>query len=109
MLTILFLYRIIKHYIDYKMDYCIISPHEVMFGEQKGLFTRHFTTIDCKQLKSIGTEKWWIIESVFNNGTIIFTFMDANIESGQWKVEIDYIFDPEKKRSSINDIISPVQ
>ena len=65
-------YNILKKYIDYKMDYCIITPEDIVLAEQSGIFKRQIRTLDTSKIKSISVYKKRFFMSVFNNGSIVF-------------------------------------
>ena len=103
----LLFFQVISHYIDYAMDYLIITPTEIILAEQSWLFKRSLATIDANQVKSIYAQKGWILQSIFNNGSIVF-LIDAGSSSSRWKITIDYIYNPEHSRSRMDDIIAPL-
>ena len=96
-------YRIIKHYIDYKMDYCIITPFEIILAEQSGVFKRQLRTLDATKIKSISIYKRSTIKSIFNNGVIVF--MSDGDDNNLWEIQIDYIYNPEEHKNNINRIL----
>ena len=65
-------YNIVKKYIDYKMDYCIVTPEDIVLAEQSGIFQRQIRTLDTSKIKSISVYKKHFFMSVFNNGSIVF-------------------------------------
>ena len=62
----------IKKYIDYTMDYAIVTPDEVSFHNQSGLFNSRNTILNAVVIKTIYVEKNGFIRSLFNYGTIVF-------------------------------------
>ena len=65
-------YRVLKHYIDYHMDYCLVTPTEIILAEQSGIFKRQIRTLDATKVKSISVHKRHVFKSIFNNGVILF-------------------------------------
>lgn len=93
---------IIKHYIDYKMDYCIITPDEIILTEQSWLFNRWIKTLDAAKVKSISVQKKNMIHSLFNNGDIIFM---SDGDDTLWEIVLDYIHNPEWQKNILHNII----
>jgi hypothetical protein len=98
-----FLYAtLFKNYIDYKMDYCIVTPEEIILTEQSWLFKRAVRTLDAKKIKSIYIQKKNLIDSLFNDWSIIFM---SDGDELMWEIVLEYIYDPEKKKEKLQDII----
>jgi len=106
MLTILLMWiiyaAIIRHYIDYKMDYCIITPDEIILTEQSGLFKRWIRTLDVAKVKSISVQKNSLLHSLFNNWAIIF-MSDGDDTLGE--IILEYVYNPEWQKSILHEII----
>lgn len=100
-LSILY-YSVIKRFIDYHMDYCIITPDEIILAEQQGLFKRQIRSLDAIKIKSISTKKRSIINSIFNNGSIIF-MSDGDETLGE--IILEYVHNPEKQKDILSEII----
>lgn len=101
---ILIPYRVAKHFIDYHMDYCIVTPTEIILAEQSGIFKRQLRTLDATKIKSISVQKKRVFKSIFNNGTILF--MSDGDDNNLGEINIDYIYDPEAHKTAINKIIN---
>lgn len=95
-------FSLFRRYIDYKMDYCIITPDEIIFTEQTGIFNRGIMTLDTVKVKSISIQKNSIIQSIFNDGSIVFM---SDGEDKLWEIIVDYIHDPESNKWIIHEII----
>lgn len=55
---LLFVLRVaIVKYIDYKMDFMIITPRQVLAYDQEGLLDRLTKTLDLSKIKSIHERK----------------------------------------------------
>lgn len=59
-------------YVDYKMDFLIVTPKEVIKYDQTGLFTRSTEKIHADKIKTITLTKEGLINSYFDIGTVIF-------------------------------------
>ncbi|AKH32645.1 hypothetical protein XF24_00289 [candidate division SR1 bacterium Aalborg_AAW-1] len=97
-------YRIFKHYIDYHMDYCLITPTEIILAEQSGIFKRQIRTLDASKIKSISVHKKHVLKSIFNNGVILF--LSDGDDNNLGEINIDYIYNPEAHKEKINAIMN---
>jgi len=61
-----------KEYVDYKMDFLIITPKEVIKYNQTGVLHRDTETIHVDKVRSVTVAKHWLFESFFDIGTITF-------------------------------------
>jgi uncharacterized membrane protein YdbT with pleckstrin-like domain len=93
---------IMRRYIDYIMDYCIVTPEEVIFVEQTGIFNRQIRTLDVTKIKSISVHKKNFIHSLFNNWAIIFM---SDWDEAEWEITLENIYDPEWEKAILQSII----
>lgn len=80
-------------YLNYMLDYTIITPDYVAEYNQSGLFARKITTIEINKIKTINFRSAWFLGSVFN-----FWRVDILLEWdewGRWDLAIDFVYDPE--------------
>lgn len=108
-ITIIFIFllwilyaSIIRKYIDYKMDYCIITPNEIILTEQTGLFNRWIRTLDAAKIKSISIQKKDVLNSLFNNWDIVFM---SDWDDILWEIILTYIHNPEWQKTILHNII----
>ncbi|MFA5747738.1 MAG: hypothetical protein WC872_01360 [Candidatus Absconditabacterales bacterium] len=107
-LIIISLFPIIKNLIDFSMDFAIITPESLIRYNQEGLFNKGITTINSQSIRTITVEKEGLINSIFNNGNIIFLsegdLMEDSIDYGE--IKLHRIRNPESKRNHIAKIIN---
>lgn len=96
-------YNIIRHIIDYKMDYCIITPDEIISADQTWLFKRQIRTLDAIKIKSISVKRLNTMNSIFNNGMIVFM---SDGDEKLWEISMSYVYNPEMHKTIIVDIIN---
>lgn len=94
--------KVIKHLVDYYMDFVIITPTLLYRYDQEWVITRHVITIHTNSIKSISIKKWGILYSIFDNWNIIFF---TEWDEDQWEVTLTYIKDPETVRTKVSHII----
>lgn len=63
---------LIKKILDYKIDFIIITPNSLTRYDQSGLFSRSSKVIELRNLKTVSVRKKGIINSLFNNGDLLF-------------------------------------
>ncbi len=119
--TLIFLYifvwcipisKVVKFFLDYKMDFIIVNPRSFIRYNQEWFFKRITKTIDLKKIRSISTRKKWFINSIFNNGTLVVLSewweMDRDEQSKWWEITFRYIYNPELYNKQIDDLFSKV-
>jgi hypothetical protein len=109
------LFKISHKLIDYYMDFCIITPVQITSYDQCGIFRRSSRSLDINNIRSIDVDKDWLLNSIFNYGTIIFfseldvihqnnTNEDmSNEEMGS--IKLNYMKYPRKVVDTITTII----
>ena len=96
-------WKLLKRFIDYKMDFAIITPNEILAYNQTWFFTRQGRTIDIEKLKTVSIDKKWILQSIFDYWTLIF--LSEWDDHGQWWIELHYVGDPDSVKKKVMDIV----
>lgn len=89
-------------YFNYKLDYSIITPTYISAYNQKWIFSREIRTIEPSKIKTIDFTSKWLINSLFNFGAIIILL--EGDEMGQGEIHIDFIYNPEGIKESIQSL-----
>ncbi len=98
-----FAWPVIKHFIDYYMDFALVTPKSLIMFNQTGILKRDMATIDVDKIKTISVRKRYLLYSVFNNWDLIFlSEWDSN---NFWEITLYFISRPEEKKAKISDII----
>lgn len=95
--------HIIKNYMDYKMDFAIVTPESLIMFNQTWIFKRDTAAIDMDKIKTISIKKRSLMYSIFNNWNVIFLSEWDN--NNYWEITLFYIYRPEAKRDIIYSII----
>ncbi len=95
--------RALKKFIDYKLDFALITPYQVSFYNQQGIFSRQLRTLDVDKIKTITVEKAGFLRSLFNFGSIVF--LSEWDMDGRGSGMLNYIHAPERLKEKIKDII----
>lgn len=104
---------IIKYYLDYYMDFSIVTPQSFIRYDQTWFFKRTSKVIDLIHVRSVSVEKTWIINSLFNNGNIVVlsewsdnSVSDSKSDAG--KIIFRYVKDPEKYWDRIQRMLKEI-
>ncbi|HCY21573.1 TPA: hypothetical protein DIC40_07170 [Patescibacteria group bacterium] len=62
-----FLIPIIGKWIDYKLDFIVITPDFLIMYDQAGIFNKKVITLNEKSIKTISIERKGFLYSIFNN------------------------------------------
>lgn len=66
----IFLNVLVRKYLNYKLDFTIISPAEVIQYNQQWFFSRPVKTISTDRIKNLNIRKEWFLQSFLDYGTI---------------------------------------
>ena len=89
-------------FVDYYMDYMIITPHQITGYDQGGIFKRETRSLDSEKIKTINiiSEGRW--GSVFNFWSIVF-LSEGDSDNGD--IKLKFMNDPVHLRDRIIEII----
>jgi len=91
-LNVLFLFLIVKiiyRFIDFEMDFIIVTKDEIESFDQAGIFRRKIVSMDLTKFRSITTEKKGLIRSIFNCWSLII--LSEWDSSHNWEIRFNYI------------------
>jgi hypothetical protein len=98
------MFPVIKKYIDFKLDFGIITPKWVFSYNQTGILRRNMTSLNVQNIRSIVVNKAWLIYSIFNNGEILV--LSEGSDNNKWEAKFNYVNNPELKRKKMKQIFS---
>ena len=108
-------YRILKYYLDYTMDFAVVTNKSFLMYNQTGFFKRSTKAIDMRHIRSVYVKKAGFINSIFNNWSIIvLTEWSAgnNVKedwNNPWEVEFRYVYHPEFFSARVQKLLAEVQ
>lgn len=117
---VVILFPILKRYIDYKMDFILITPKFLVRYNQEGIFKRVSKTIWANSIRTLMVRKSGLLYSIFNNWDIIFLAeggggeselegKGGDMQSGEiWEIVFSSVAKPEKIRRMIVDVMELV-
>jgi uncharacterized membrane protein YdbT with pleckstrin-like domain len=95
--ALILFFKLGARYVDFKMDFLLVTPKEVMKYDQQGVFSRTAEKISADKIKTITMKKEWFFASFFDVGTLIF-LAEGDSASGDIMMEyVDTIEATEKK------------
>ena len=97
---------ILRKYLDYKMDFCIVTPNEVAMYNQSWLFKRNSRVIDADKIKTVSVDTAWIIKSIFNFWNLIF-LSEWDPSAGTWDISLNYVYAANDTKNKVRDLIEP--
>lgn len=89
-------------FIDYKLDFVIVTPLTITSYDQDGIFDRNTTSIDLYKIKSITVQNSWAISSIFGYGNIKFL---SEWDAEAWDIVLKFISNPNKLRNKIESLL----
>lgn len=99
-------WSILKKYLDYKMDFCVVTPNEVAMYNQSWLLKRNSRVIDADKIKTVSVDTSWFIKSLFNFWNLIFlSEWDPSTDSGD--ISLNYVYAANDTKNKVRDLIEP--
>jgi len=95
--------KIIKSYIDYILDFVVVTPNTLIYYNQEWVLSRKWRTIDTEKIKTITVSKNWLFRSIFNFWNIVV--LSEWDEQWQWEINFSFVDDPDNLKMKILDII----
>lgn len=108
-------YKILKYYLDYKMDFAVVTPKSFLMYNQTWFFKRSTKAIDMRHIRSVYVKKSGFFNSIFNNWSIIvLTEWSAgnNVKedwNNPWEVEFRYVYHPESYSARIQKLLAELE
>jgi len=101
---ILTISSVVKYYIDYKMDFSVVTPEYLTRYNQTWFFKRDIKSSYVRNIKTITIIKNSIWYNIFNNWNLIF-LSEWDREKWDWEIVLHYIQNPEDKKKEITRIM----
>ncbi len=104
-LSLFFLIPILGKWIDYKMDFIIVTPDFLMMYDQTWIFTKKVVTVNEKSIKTISVKRSWLLYSIFNNWDIVVL---SEWDMEHWEITLKRVPKPEDVRAQIAKILNKI-
>lgn len=108
--NIIFLYYLIMIYINYKMDFTIVSRDWISTYKQKWFFKNSVKNLPASNVRSVQSKRVWIMWNVFGYWYILLV-TDGSLASNDedetksaWVVKLTYVDRPNLMRKRILDL-----
>lgn len=97
---------IFKKYLDYKMDFCVVTPNEVAMHNQSWLLKKNSRIIDADKIKTVSADTGGIMKSIFNFWNLIF-LSEGDPSMGMGDISLNYVYAANDMQNKVRDIIEP--
>ena len=106
-------YKILKYFLDYEMDFAVVTPKSFLRYNQTWFFKRSSKAIDMKHIRSVYVRKAWFFNSIFNNWHIIVltewsAWNPKEDWNNPWEVEFRYVYHPEYYSNRIQKLLESI-
>ena len=106
-------YKILKYFLDYEMDFAVVTPKSFLRYNQTWFFKRSSKAIDMKHIRSVYVRKAWFFNSIFNNWHIIVltewsAWNPKEDWNNPWEVEFRYVYNPEYYSNRIQKLLESI-
>ena len=95
---------VLKYYVDYKMDFSIVTPEYLTRYNQSWFFKRDIKSSYVRSIKTITIVKNSMLYNIFNNWNLLF-LSEWDREKWDWEIILHYIKNPEEKKKEITRIM----
>ena len=95
---------VLKYYVDYKMDFSIVTPEYLTRYNQSWFFKRDIKSSYVRNIKTITIVKNSMLYNIFNNWNLLF-LSEWDREKWDWEIILHYIKNPEEKKKEITRIM----
>lgn len=96
-------WSILKRFIDYKMDFAIVCPDEIINYNQSWILNVTSRAIETSKIKTITVTKKWLLNSIFNYWWLVFL---SEWDSHTWDIQLYFISNPDNLRKNIQKIMN---
>lgn len=106
---VLFLYRILMKYIDYTMDFTIVTPAEILTHKQFWIRSSDYKNFPSKNIRSVSSAREWFLWNIFWYGYILFLTDWSVTDAENWrhwpgKILLTYVHRPNENRKRIMNL-----
>lgn len=98
-----FIWPVIKHMLDYYMDFAIVTPKSLVMYNQSWFFKRDVSVIDFDKVKTILVRKRSVMYSIFDNWDLIFLSEWDSNNFGE--IILYFVSKPEQKKKDTIRIV----
>ena len=102
---------VIKYYIDYRMDFSLVTPEYLTRYNQTGFFKRDIRSSYVRNIKTVSIVKNDPLYNIFDNWNLIFLsegdrgWTWEKWDKWDWEIILHYIKNPEEKKKEITKIM----
>ena len=100
--AVILFFKVAHRWVDYKMDFLIVTPKEITKYDQSGVLERHIEQLHADKIKSISLSKKWFLQSIFDIGTISLL---AEWDNDKGDIVMDYVDAVEAEKRKISHVL----
>lgn len=97
------LVKTIANYINYLLDYTIVTPRLIISYNQTGLFKKQVRTLDTDKVKAITVSGKNMFQSIFNYWSVVF--LSEGDDNDYWDITLRFLRSPNRLREEVVRII----
>jgi len=101
---LIMIYRVGKVYLDYVLDFTIVTPEELISYNQTGILKRRIRTLQTEKIKTATVDKAWFWFSVFNIGNLEF-FAEWDQVGWSGEINLTWVKRPEDVKAKVLMIV----
>ena len=106
-------YKLLKYFLDYEMDFAVVTPKTFLRYNQTWFFKRSSKAIDMNHVRSVYVRKAWFLNSIFNNWSIVVLteWSTTTVQedwNNPWEVEFRYVYHPEYYSQRIQKLLADI-
>ncbi len=99
---LIILIRMSSKRVDYRMDFLIVTPREVIKYNQAWILSRDVEKIHSDKIKTISLSKHWFMQSLLNIWEITFL---AEWDRDEWDIVMEYVDAVEHTEKKIRHVL----
>lgn len=105
--SIIFLYRTIRIYIDFTMDFTIVTPTEILTHKQFWILNSDYKNFPAKKIRSVSSAREGFLWNIFWYWHILFLTDGSVWDKNEWwrhwpwKILLTYVYRPNETRKKI--------
>lgn len=108
--SLFFLYYLLNTYIEYKMDFTIITKDWINTYKQMWIFNSQFKNLPSSKIRSIQASREWIFWNIFGYWYVEFltdgslSSLDKTWRHQAWKTKLKHVSKPNDLRKKVNNL-----
>lgn len=94
--------QLMAKYVDYSMDFLLVTPKEIMKYDQHGVFWRTAEKIAADKIRTITVRKSWFFASIFDVWSVVFL---AEGDTPEGDIVMDYVDHVDRTEKQMRHVL----